>query len=143
MMRIFTSITFGLLLLIAANPLFASLIGDEITADAVWLNGIIGPTVLLDGATATVADGVTEFSVEVPPLGGSEFAINFSSGDVFSVLFEPADSAIWGVQFDITISDLDWVDGPGSLTGVQKTSGVSGFLDVIGFTANSISLSSS
>lgn len=159
-----TTLTFAILFLAMflamMSPASANLIGDDILVDAVWEGpspGNLPPVTLFSGATATVSDtpGDVEFSTGIPPLGGAEFAIDFL-GNTFSILFNPADLAPWPAGFDIIIFDLDWIGDPGTLTSVVQTSAINqgsfvgqmdvpitGFLDVITFTADSISISSS
>ena len=105
----------------------ASLIGDQICADAQWTNAPGGATALL--------------SVPIPGLGGSEFLIDFLSDTSFRIEFNPADLAVWPTQIDVQLTDLDWVDGPGAVTSVTQTdSNATGFLSNISFTADSITL---
>ena len=119
----------------------ASLIGDQICADAQWTNAPGGATPLLSGSCATVDIAATEFSVPIPGLGGSEFLIDFLSDTSFRIEFNPADFALWPTQIDVQLTDLDWVDGPGAVTSVTQTdSNATGFLSNISFTADSITL---
>jgi len=117
--------------------------GDLITADAVWQNVPGGPYPMLTGATAVADPVLVEFDVPIPGLGGSEFSIDFFADNTFTIVFDPADLAAWPIDIDIVISDMDF-SPPGGITDVQQTaSNISGFLDVISFTASSISISSS
>jgi polyisoprenoid-binding protein YceI len=122
----------------------ASLIGDQITASATWRNAPLGSTPLLTGATATVDAASVEFSVPIPRLGGSEFSIDFTSETAFTVVFDPADFALWPTDIEIMLSSLDFGGGR-TITGVTQTSTNApspGFLDAISFTADGITIRS-
>lgn len=146
--RKITLITFCATGLALANNNIASalLIGDEITADATWVNAPGGqPIELLSGATAIVDSLNPEFQLQIPGFGGSLFQIDFQSNDTFRIDIDFQDLALYPTDFDITLSDLDWVDAPGFLTGVTLTNTNApspGFLDVISFTSDSINISS-
>jgi MYXO-CTERM domain-containing protein len=139
----------GIAAVVLASPAMlssakASLIGDQITASATWRNSPFGSTPLLTGATATVDIASTEFNVAIPRLGGSEFSIDFTSETAFTVVFDPADFALWPTDIEIILSSLDFGGGR-TITGVTQTSSSApfpGFLDSITFAGDGITIRS-
>lgn len=132
----------SLLLVLAIVPATADPVGDQIVAQVTWLNPPTGSqSTLIDDETAVVdiTPGAYEYSTNIPGLGGSEFRIDFTAGDRFTVIFDPADLALWPIHLLVELRDID---SPQQIVNVSRSSGPAGFLDDIQFTGTSITLES-
>ncbi|MGK7885563.1 MAG: PEP-CTERM sorting domain-containing protein [Crocosphaera sp.] len=114
-------------LMVAYAPAQAALLGDEVNAE-----------LLFDGSsgfnqTATVIDPGVEFTAF------SQLALDVKN-DSFDLIYDL--SGLGGINNNTTwvLSDLDWVDTPGIITGVTLTSGDANVVTGTSFTDNSITV---
>jgi hypothetical protein len=119
-MKTLTNVAFGAViastsLMIAHAPAQAALLGDEVRAELI----AVGIGTLLD-ETDTVIDPGIEFTV----LGNfnSSFSLDVKS-DSFDIIYDNGTAATVGADTTWILSDLDWVDTPGIVTGVTLTGG--------------------
>ncbi|MCA9502523.1 MAG: hypothetical protein KC616_05540 [Myxococcales bacterium] len=141
---------------LTADAADASLAGDTIAAEVIWettqTSWPPGFDVLIAAGTTAIVDlglDTPEYSVPFFSLGGSRFEIDFFDGpsiggstDALLIHVDFADFGAWPIPstFEVRLSDLDWLPDPGSIESVVKVSGEPGVLEVIGFTADSITL---
>jgi len=126
-----------------SSNVFATLIGDTITATAVRDPGGSQEQFIFNGNTATVGAGV-EFSAPNFLGGGSLFEIDVSDTG-FTVFLDFADFSFLQ-PYSVSLSDLDWLGTPGQITNVTRdavTAGAETWLDEISFGADFINLTSS
>ncbi len=118
-------------LMVAYAPAQAALLGDTVRAELIF-NGTITS---LD-ETDTVVDPGIEFSSAI---GSATFELDVKN-DSFDIIYDLGTFS--GVGNDTTwiLSDLDWVDTPGIITGVTLTSGDANVVTGISFTDNSITV---
>jgi hypothetical protein len=115
------------------HPAQAALLGDEVRLQMLFA---IGVPAFFD-QTAVVVDPGIEFTF----VGTNDSTINIDvKNDSFDIIFDF--NALGSVGFDSTfiLSDLDWVDTPGIITGVTLTSGEASLVSGISFTDNSITV---
>ncbi|WP_293161953.1 hypothetical protein [Okeania sp. SIO2C9] len=112
----------------------ASLIGDTVTVCANFTDDGCPNTNIFSSAleeTGTVGDG-TEFDnlTFAIDIQDSMFVLSLTNGSIDQFLFNPT---TW------IISDLDWVDKPGKIIGVEKTTGIPDGT-ITAFTDNSVTI---
>ncbi|MGB5466711.1 MAG: hypothetical protein WBM84_11565, partial [Sedimenticolaceae bacterium] len=130
-MKPLTAILIGGGMLASAPGAMASFIGDEITATFQVVGTTITTQTLTDTFIADVPDSMGTggsfggMSLTDPLLGGYNGAMQQASGgDTFAQFFNFAISnAPEALDVMLTVSDIDWLDEPGTITAVTDVSG--------------------
>ena len=120
----------GLSALAMAPSAQAALLGDTVTAD-LSSNGF---SIL--NTTEVVLDPGIEFS---RPIGNGALSLDLKS-DSFDIIYNLGSFPSVGGPTTWTLSDLDWINGPGIVTGVTLTSGDASAISGTSFTSDSITV---
>ncbi|MEA5535911.1 PEP-CTERM sorting domain-containing protein [Crocosphaera sp. XPORK-15E] len=119
-------------LMVGYAPAQAALLGDTVSAELI---GIGVGTIL--NQTATVVDPGIEFTV----FGNQGANLNLDvKSDSFDIIYNLTTLPGIGFPSRWILSDLDWVDAPGIVTGVTLTSGNASLISGISFTDDSITI---
>ncbi|MGK7959184.1 PEP-CTERM sorting domain-containing protein [Crocosphaera sp.] len=122
-------------LMVAYAPAQAALLGDTVSAEL----SVDGLGTVLDETDTVVDDSDSE--VEFTFIGVSEELSLDVKNDSFDIIYE--NFGIFSNIIDSTqwvLSDLDWVDTPGIITGVSLSSGNNGLISGTSFTDDSITV---
>ena len=122
-------------LMVAYAPAQAALLGDTVSAEL----SVDGLGTVLDETDTVVDDSDSE--VEFTFIGVSEELSLDVKNDSFDIIYE--NFGIFSNVIDPTqwvLSDLDWVDTPGIITGVSLSSGNNGLISGTSFTDDSITV---
>lgn len=128
-----TIATFTTLILGNSSSALASLIGDTVTACATFVSDGCPPPMFSSGFQESAVVGDNQefnngtFGIDVQD---SMFVLSLVSASSEPFIFNPT---LW------ILSDLDWVDQPGMIIGVESTEGVPSETD-IQFTADSVTV---
>ena len=118
-------------LMVAYAPAQAALLGDTVRAEFT----AAGIGTFLD-ETDTVVDPGTEFSL---PFGSNGLELDVKN-DSFDIIYDLGVTSGVGADTTWILSDLDWVDTPGIITGVTLTSGDASLISGISFTDDTITI---
>ncbi|MEM1168072.1 MAG: PEP-CTERM sorting domain-containing protein [Cyanobacteria bacterium P01_H01_bin.35] len=117
-------------LMVTNSPAQAALLADSVRVE-LGNNGVF-----IFDETAVVTDPGTEFSFLS---GDGSFNLDVKS-DSFDIIYDAGSFASVGDPTNWILSDLDWVDTPGIVTGVTLASGNANLISAMSFTDDSISI---